>query len=153
MITEIPSAEDFHEAGFNSLNLAWTIVTELSHELENAQVEEWDADNEVADEYWSKAQSPLANALTLVQQGLELLLKSKIAKVSPFLLLSKEVRDWPSSDKNDVSFADFRTVDTADLIKLHNSVCSDRLEDAFIQLFNLVRTRRNQIIHQGQDKK
>jgi hypothetical protein len=153
MIIEVPSPSDFGAAGINSLNLAWSIVTGLSRELQDAQVEEWDAVGEVADEYWRRSQSPLGNALTLAQQGIELMLKARIAEVSPFLLLSREIRDWPSSDKRAISFAEFRTVDAADLIKLHNSVCTDQLEDDFIQLFELVRKRRNQIIHQGKDKK
>jgi hypothetical protein len=153
MIVEVPTSDDFLAAGINSFNLAWSIIIGLNSELENAQVAEWDSEGDVTDEYWQKSQASLANALTLVQQGFELLLKSRIAAVNPFLLLSKEVRDWPASDKKDISFADFRTVDAADLIKLHNSVCADQLEKSFIELFGLVRRRRNQIIHHGKDKK
>ncbi|MCW1996600.1 hypothetical protein [Bradyrhizobium diazoefficiens] len=153
MIVEVPTSDDFLVAGTNALNLAWSIVVGLPGELENAQVAEWDEAGEATEEYWQKSQTSLGNALTLVQQGFELLLKSRIAAVNPFLLLSREVRDWPASDKKDISFADFRTVDAADLIKLHNSVCTDTLEADFIELYGLVRRRRNQIIHHGKDKK
>ncbi|MCK1615434.1 hypothetical protein IVA96_01730 [Bradyrhizobium sp. 159] len=140
-------------ASTNSLNLAWSIVLGLHFELQNAQVAEWDEDGEVTDEYWQRSQSTLGNALTLVQQGFELSLKSSIAAVNPYLLLSRDIRDWPASDKKDISFADFRTIDAADLVKLHNSICADQLEASFIELFDRVRRRRNQIIHLGKDKK
>ncbi|WP_315753979.1 MULTISPECIES: hypothetical protein [unclassified Bradyrhizobium] len=153
MIVEVPTADDLKDAAINSLNLAWTIVVGLVGELDNAQVADWDSGGEVADEYWQKSQPSLANALILVQQGFELLLKSRIAAVNPFLLLSREVRDWPASDKKDISFAEFRTVDAADLIKLHNSVCTDQLETSFVELFGLVRRRRNQVIHHGKDRR
>jgi hypothetical protein len=153
VIVEVPTSDDFLSAAINSLNLAWSIVLGLHFELENAQVAEWDSEGDVTDEYWQKSQSSLGNALTLVQQGFELSLKSRIAAVNPFLLLSRDIRDWPASDKKDVSFADFRTIDSADLIKLHNSICADQLEIPFIESFDLVRRRRNQIIHLGKDKK
>lgn len=153
MIIEVPTSEDFLGAAINSLNLAWSIALGLHLELENAQVADWDADGEVTEEYWQKSQASLNNALTLVQQGFELALKSRIAAVNPYLLLSRDIRDWPASDKKDIPFADFRTIDAADLVKLHNSVSQDQLDASFIELFDRVRRRRNQIIHLGKDKR
>ena len=153
MIIEVPTSSDFMTASLNSLNLAWSIIIQLHFELKNAKVSDWDSDGDVTDEYWQKSQSPLGNALILVQQGFELSLKSRIAAVSPYLLLSKDLRDWPASDKKDISFSDFRTIDSADLIKLHNSISAEQLEPAFIERFDLIRKRRNQIIHHGKDRR
>lgn len=152
MIIELPTANDFAVAGMNSLNLAWTIITQHSMELEQAEVETWDQDGEVTEEYWRRSQATLGHALTLVQQGQELLIKARISEVSVFLLISGQPREWPQSDKKDVSFSEFRTVDAVDLIKLHNSVRTDPLNEEFGRLFDLIRRRRNQIIHQGKDK-
>ena len=98
MIIEVPTSSDFMTASLNSLNLAWSIIIQLHFELKNAKVSDWDSDGDVTDEYWQKSQAPLGNALILVQQGFELSLKSRIAAVSPYLLLSKDLRDWPASD-------------------------------------------------------
>jgi hypothetical protein len=75
-------------------------------------------------------------------------LKGRIASVSPFLLIAKDARDYPSgSDKADVMFSAFRTIDAADLLRVHNSVFSTRLEDDFRQFWDTVRRQRNKIIH------
>jgi hypothetical protein len=115
-------------------------------------IEVRDTDGEVAKEYWRESQPALGNALALVQQSQEMALKGKIAAVSPFLLIGNDPRDWPRGcDKEDTEFSSFRTIDAADLIKVHNTVCaaSERLSDEFRAFYNEVRRQRNAIIHAG----
>jgi hypothetical protein len=71
---------------------------EIVRDVENAELETWDTDREVTDEYWRASQPALANAITLLQQSHEFALKGRIAAVSPFLLeaVSKRV-EWPRS--------------------------------------------------------
>jgi len=85
MIVDVPQPSDFEGAGLSMLNLGWDAVAALYRDLENTDVDEWDDDGTVTEEYWKAARHPTAVALALVQQGIELLLMAKIAEVSPFL--------------------------------------------------------------------
>jgi hypothetical protein len=162
MITNIPEGEDFETTGLDYLNLAADQVFSILTDLEQAAFdEEWveliGRSDELRDEsqyvdeiraFWQAAQRPLASALALVEQGTEFLLQAAIARVSPFLLLNGGPRDWPKqSDRRDVSFAAFRTIDAQDLVRAYNTVCEHRLEERFAQQFEQLRQRRNTVMH------
>jgi len=158
MITEIPGAADFARASVNLLHLAWeTAVGSLrTFESEHAiyakgdEPELWSPEEviQAARFFWDFSQPELTNALTLIQQAIEMALKGRIAFVSPFLLIAKDARDYPSgSDKADVPFSAFRTIDAADLLRVHNSVFSVRLRDDFHNFWDAIRRQRNAIIH------
>jgi hypothetical protein len=152
MITDLPTAEDFKQSGIEFLNLAWDNAIDLLINLD-----EWDqaleSDEEETKEdrnktYWKSAQRILTTAAALTQQGLELLLKSRIAETSVFLLISGDPRDWPKGcDKTDVPFTDFRTIDAQDLIRAHDAVYSQRLSLEFKGTFDRLRKLRNSIFH------
>ncbi len=99
-------------------------------------------------EYWRRSQPSFGNALSLVQLAVELGLKGRIAGVSPYLLIARDARDYPSgSAKADVPFSAFRTLDAADLLRVHNAVCADRLDDSFAAWWDAIRRQRNALIH------
>jgi hypothetical protein len=153
MIIDVPQFSDFEGAGLSMLNLGWDAVAALYRDLENAQVDEWDDDGTVTEEYWDAAKHPTAVALALVQQGIELLLKAKIAEVSPFLLLAGSPRDWPSGcDRSDTPFADFRSIESHELLRAHDAAAGRRLGDRFKQEFETLRRLRNVVLH-GIDKR
>lgn len=130
------------------LNLAWDAVSALLGHAENSEMAQWDDDGQVTDEFWKAAQQPLGNAQALVQQGVEFLLKARIAEVSPFLLLDRSVRDWPRESASDnTRFAEFRTVDAQDLVRIYNTVRNERLDSAFSQRIDEQRKTRNAFIH------
>jgi len=148
MIIEIPDASDFGNSGRYFLNLAWDAISALYLDIENSSLEEWDDDHQVTDEFWASAQGRLANAAVLAQQGVEFLIKERIAEVSPFLLLYGSPRDWPSRwQEENTPFAAFRTVDAQDLVRIHNTVRADRLDDGFCQRIEALRRLRNMIVH------
>lgn len=153
MIIDIPTHDDFQTSGITFLNLAWDSVQEILFTVDESEIEQWDTDGDMSDEFWASAQKPLMTALALVQQATELLLKGKIADVSPYLLISGDPRNWPRGcDKSDTSYADFRTIDAQDLIRVYNAVANDRLEDTFISTYEDLRRTRNRIMH-SVDKK
>ena len=148
MITDVPTADEFRRSGVAFLNLAWNIASQLEFHFDNAEISTWDDDGEVTDEYWAAAQSSLATAMTLAQQGSDFLLKSRIAEVSPYLLISSFPSDWPKrSYKADVPYSAFKTVDAQDLIRVHDTVAATRLPSAFLERFDSLRRRRNMIMH------
>ena len=148
MIIEIPSSDDFNQEGLSILNLSWDTIATLYFNLTNAEVEAWDNDGEVTEEYWQSAQRPISISLALAQQGIELLLKGKIAEVSPYLLLAGSPREWPSGcTENNIPFADFRTIDAHELIRAHDAVTTEKLSQSFKNEFERLRRLRNIIFH------
>ncbi len=148
MLKDVPNSNDFEINGLAFLNLAWDAIANLSYTysfikkaLEAEEQEQLDAD-----EYWLHAQPALATAVALAHQGGEFLLKSRIASISPFLLLS--VEKWPANtDGAEKSFADFKTVDAQELTKIHDTVCANPLPAKFKENFENLRRLRNTVMH------
>jgi hypothetical protein len=144
MITNIPEAADFKITAVALLNLAWAGV--IQHLIHLQATGEDDPD--LLEDYWSSAQLSINSSLSLAQQGIEFLLKSKICEASPFLLFAGPPRDWPKEcDKKDTPFSEFRTIDAKDLIRCHDSVATNRLSQGFKDRFNDLRKVRNTIMH------
>jgi hypothetical protein len=141
MITDIPSAKEFSDAGVNLLYLAWDIAMDLVRGSDE-KFTGAEFDEEMLEEYWQKSQTALGNALSLIQQAMELGIKGRIAAISPFILIATEHGKW-----SDVSFSDFRTVDATDLIRVHNAVSTPPLNDTFRTFFDDVRRKRNKLMH------
>lgn len=87
MVSDIPTDEDFYESGKDLMGFAWETVCGLLLDLDDAEYFGVDR-KEVSDEYWETAKRRLATGLAITEQGVELLLKGKIAHISPFLLIS-----------------------------------------------------------------
>ena len=103
---------------------------------------------EIKNDYWKHAKRDLSTALAITQQGVELVLKGKIAKVSPFLLIAGEHNKWPSPYKNEeIDFSQFRTIDAQDLIRVHDTISESKIAPEFVELFNKLRLKRNSILH------
>ncbi|MGD1091523.1 MAG: hypothetical protein ABSB35_05955, partial [Bryobacteraceae bacterium] len=95
MIIDIPAPKDFFDSGIELFDFAWDTVANLITNLSQAidmGVEEGD----VSEEYWAASKRRLTTALAMTQQGVEFILKGKIAEVSPFLLLAEGPSKWPS---------------------------------------------------------
>ncbi|QEE37976.1 MULTISPECIES: hypothetical protein [unclassified Methylobacterium] len=114
-------------------------------DAENSRTTE-DNSDDIA-EYIRLAQPDLQLSYTLIQQSQELGLKSIICRESPFLLLlGSDVRSWG----HDKDFADLRTIDAGDLIKVVNAIKPNKLDEKFSNTFNALRRGRNKISHLGQ---
>jgi hypothetical protein len=146
MIVDIPDAIDFQIAAENLINSAWNSLTKLLEEYET--FDRIGADEPDKEKYWLYARPELTSAIAMVQQAVEFYLKSKILAISPYLLISFDTRTWPKKcDTSDVSFTEFRTLDAQDLLKVHNTVSSERLGNDFKQWFSSMRSMRNRIMH------
>nr|WP_123784787.1 hypothetical protein [Pirellula staleyi] len=130
------------------MNLAWQTAIDLGLNLDEADYFDRDDKDTVPDQYWAAAQRPLSTAVSLLQQGIEFLIKARIAAVSPFLLIDGSPRDWPSKcNQVDTPYSVFKTIDAQDLIRAHNTLCTPRLLDAFVSTYERLRKRRNTIMH------
>jgi hypothetical protein len=159
VIIEIPSADDFKQASLNLLSLAWQMALESLDSYEQSEIihpqdtpvhtfqtddgqvhtfggpdTRYTPEQRAAAEqlFWRRSQPMLGNALSLIQQAVEMGLKGRIAAVSPFLLIARDARDYPgNSTTRDVPFSEFRSLDAADLLRVHNTVCPARLDGEF----------------------
>lgn len=103
---------------------------------------------EIHAKFWKSSQRELATAITLIQQGTELLLKARISEISPFLLLAGAAKDWKKDcEQVDTPFAEFKTVDSQELIRIHDTVAKKRLSKPFKDNFIENRKIRNTIMH------
>ena len=147
MVKNIPTPNDFFEAGNELLNFAWDVVAELLKYLDQSQVFGVDPE-EVSDAYWMAARRRLSTALAMTQQGVEFILKGKIVAVSPYLLLADPPAKWPSPEQSpDTDFSSFRTIDAQDLVRVHDTFAITRLDSEFVAKFNELREKRNRIMH------
>jgi hypothetical protein len=146
MIIEVPNAADFEQTGLDYLNLAADQAFSLSIDFIYAGYEaSWE--DEIR-EFWRAAQRQLASALALVEQGAQFMLKARIAEISPFLLIVGTPRDWPRGiGSRDVPFAEFRTLDAQDLVRVHDAVSANRVSSSFAAQFEQLRRRRNTVMH------
>jgi hypothetical protein len=150
MITDLPTANDLNGSVFALLNMAWETALGVFGLLERSELENWDDDGSVRAEFHASRQPALRHALVMVHQAQELGLKARIADVSPYLLLAGEPRLWPARcDRRPTSFEEFRTIDAADLVRVHDMVCTAPLESNFARLFEEGRRARNKIVHLG----
>ena len=79
---------------------------------------------------------------------MEMALKGRIASISPFLLISRDPKDWPKGvGTGDVPFSEFRTLDAADLVKVHNTFSTVPLDEHFRTFWDRVRRDRNRMMH------
>ena len=147
MITDIPQANEFRDAGIGFINLAADQIFSLYFQLRETGLEEEEWVVELK-QFWLSAQKPLSNALALVHQGIDFLIKARIATISPFLLLSGNPRDWPrGSERRDVAFAEFHTLDAQELVRAHDVVVTPRLPEEFVARLGEIRRSRNTIMH------
>jgi len=147
LIIEIPTEADFKNSGLGFINLALDQIFELYSDLSDSQIEDWGEEVDI-EAYWYGAKNKLRNSLALVQQGIEFILKGRIASISPFLLIANKPKDWPSKwEKEDISFAEFKILDAHDLIKTINVFHSNKLSEEIICKIDELRRRRNTIMH------
>lgn len=150
MITDLPKSADLNGSALALLNMAWETAFGVLRLLDRSEIETWDDDGSVREEYYASRQPALRHALVMVHQAQELGLKARIVAVSPYLLLVGEPRLWPSgADRRPTSFEEFRTLDAADLVRVHNTVCDAPLDSNFIRQFEEGRRARNKIVHLG----
>jgi hypothetical protein len=145
MIKDIPNKNDFYAVGHALLNQAWDEAMSLLIELNDAR--DWiDAQDE--EEYWRSSGTSMATALAIAHQAAEFYLKGRISDVSPFLLIANSAREWPATETDgNISFSRFRTVDAQDLVRLHDSCTATPFDQEFRGRLELLRVRRNSIMH------
>jgi hypothetical protein len=156
MIVGVPEFAELNDTAVGWLNLVWEIAIREVSEFQEADFLFRDIEaahghervEEEAQKYWNNARYKLNNAVSLLQQSLEIELKARIAKLSPYLLIAGDPQSWPKMDKvGQVDFSDFKTLDSIHLCRVHNIVSDCPLPLQFMQFYNDARRARNKIAH------
>jgi len=147
MIKDVPSPQDFFDAGIELFDFAWDTVAVLLTNIDIAEKDFGEDVSDLSEEYWASSKRRLTTALAMTQQGVEFILKGKIAEVSPYVLLAESTR-WPSPyDGHELTFSEFKTIDAQELVRVHDTVQATPLSDAFSAKFDVLRKKRNTISH------
>jgi len=147
MIHDIPTASDFYTTGKELLDFAWDTTAHLLTDIEEAEWFGIDPE-EVSDDYWKAAKRHLTTSLSTTQQGIEFILKGKIADISPYLLITDSPQKWPSPYNSEKPhFSDFRTLDAQDLIRVYDTFSPTPFSSDFRTYFENLRDKRNAIMH------
>ena len=88
MISDVPTPKDFFDSGIELFDFAWDTVANLITKFSDAinyGVEEAD----VSEDYWAASKRRLTTALAMTQQGVEFILKGKIAEYHRSCFLRK----------------------------------------------------------------
>ena len=105
MIVGVPDHHVLKDTAIGWMNLAWDIAIEEAKTFQDVEFLYNEIEQEHSVEvaktgiakYWNAKRLLLNNAVSLLQQSLEIALKAKIAEVSPFLLIAGDPRSWPKA--------------------------------------------------------
>lgn len=125
MITGVPEFEQLDFTARSWVNLAWRVAIEevidfnMLFDIAYVEEEYEEQRNRAFQVFWENASFRLNNSLSLLQQGIEISLKARIARVSPFLLIAGDPQSWSKVDADgNVDFSDLRTIDATHLMQL-----------------------------------
>ena len=156
MIVGVPDYDQLQETAVGWLNLAWEITIEEVRDYHEAGFIFEELGNEyggkrvdaAVSQYWKAAQYKLNNAISLLQQSLEIFLKARIAEVSPYLLIAGDPHSWPKADSSgEIDFSNFRTLDAVQLTRVVKLVSKHNVTDSFVEFYDRLRKTRNKISH------
>lgn len=168
----LPSANDFYIVGKELINFSWDIVAKLLTNLNDSEeyygqflkafskeakklFDETQKTEEISEEaeksfelYMAASKRHLTTALSTTQQGVEFILKGRIAEISPYLLIADDPSKWPSPYKGvPINFSDFKTIDAQDLIRVIDTFSDRPLDKEFCEQFKALKKKRNRIMH------
>ncbi|MBO0360450.1 hypothetical protein J0X19_20985 [Hymenobacter sp. BT186] len=141
MLTAIPNPDDYKNVGIECLVQAYKSIFsvdngEMRHGVERGQI-------------WKYNEIVLRTSIVLIHQGIELLLKSEVAKKSPLLLIDQRRGEWKTlPNSGDESFTDLYTIGGNDLLRtFYACIPANSISEDFITHFEDVRVKRNKIVH------
>lgn len=141
MIKNIPRPQDYENVGFECLVQSYKNI----YQIDNGEL----IRDVPREEIWQYNIIVLKTSIVLIHQGIEAILKAKISRKSPLLLLEQKRSDWktlPTSD--DIDFVDMYTISGEDLIRTFFATLNDNeIDDDFRTHFEKVRVVRNKIVH------
>jgi len=150
MLINTPHKKDFGEVANHALHTSWSTIIDIMVHSPDRTLEKRDAKSNYNEKYKKSVRPALAACIASVTQSVEFFLKGRICDISPYLLISSDVKGWPKgSDVKNVDYTEFKTVDAQDLLKIHETMCenSRQLGPKFKDWYLDLRKKRNKIMH------
>jgi hypothetical protein len=142
MIKNAPKAPILLASGKELLNLSWRLVIDILRMQEEVFFEQlWQRQKNM---FWKNARREILTAHTLLVQGIELIIKSRIANVSPLLLIERLTEN---SIRENEDFCNCKTIQESVLVSYHNKIVDKKISPKFAKDFKKMLTLRNEIIH------
>ena len=142
MLDKVPKAPKLLESGKELLNLSWRLVVDVLRAQDEDFYEQMTQKQK--NMFWKSARREFLTAHTLLVQGIELIIKSRIASVSPLLLIER-LSDGSIGENED--FCNCKTIQESVLVSCHNKVVGDSISPQFAKKFKEMLDLRNEIIH------
>jgi hypothetical protein len=139
MIINLPRHNDYEKIGKDCILQALSVVYDT---FEKKQDEDTLTFN----------QRKLRNAIILIHQGVELLMKSEVSKKSPLLLIDNKRREWPTlPESKPKDFNDFNSLSGDDLLRTFFAVQEQYIDvnelKKYVEFYNALKADRNKLMH------
>lgn len=148
-VLNLPTEEKLRDFAFALHFEAWerlhSIIEDFAMVYEGGSKEfpdEWG-------EYLQHSSRDLETIINLIAQASEIGMKSKLCKVSPYLLLLGQSEPLKSK-RGDIDFSELRTLDAVDLPNAVANFSGADLPEEFISDFSTLRKMRNKSMHFGE---
>lgn len=152
MITNIPTAKEYIDSGRKILGKSWSRITGLYdlwlYNSKRGHNIGFGINNRLdLSSFWNNSREDVAEAISNVQHGVELILKGRIIEINAFLIIKDMSNQIKSEKKADVDFRGLKSIDSSEIIKILEKVTHHRLSDEFKEKFEKSRKMRNQFMH------
>lgn len=147
MITEIPLAQDFEKLGVECICKSLHMLFDISKEISRAADDV--SDEHFPNDMWDYNHITMRTSLIILYQGVEYLMKSKVAEKSALLLIENKRTNWPSLDNiSNKTFNELQTISGENLLPVFCAVLEASFDSKkFITNFQELRSIRNKMVH------
>ena len=146
MISNTPKASAIEKQGIECLYQAFDAMYKNDQDAFEFVSHYKEYKENIRLKYWKYHQGLLRTCLVLLFQSIENFFKAEICKTSPLLLLDEVPKNWNSVNQSK-DFNDFHIRSFEDLLPIYLDSTTRVLTSSQIQEFDLIRRKRNKILH------
>ena len=140
MITNLPTVEEYKDVSAKWFFQAKELICEHQHQVELIKFDKLKI---------ILNQTQLSTSVILLFQSIESFLKAEICKITPLLLVDLKPNDWPTlPNSKNKEFNELYTINGESLKRMFCAFNNDESENkAFIEIYDEIRVKRNQMAH------
>lgn len=149
MIKNIPKSEEFERLGLECITKSFEMLYKLGYDYSELSKDKIISEEISEKDYWEYNAITVRTSFIVFYQGLEYLMKMKVAQKSPFLLIENNKSDWPTlPKKKDKNFDELKTISGENLLSVFCAIVNSSFElKDFVSKFEKLRSKRNKLVH------